>query len=100
MKNLLFACAVLLVSTASFASVGEYNSANSCVMTWGKEAGAPQKLIMVCDGKLILNVIVAPYSTQYAKDLEITFKSMVNSDGMKKCQTEDQPNVWFVLCSK
>ena len=100
MKNLLLVSAMMLASSASFADVGEYNSANSCIVTWGKDMSTPTNLLMACDGKLILNVKVAPFSTQYAKDLETTFKSMVNSDGKKKCTTDDQANVWFVLCSK
>lgn len=98
MKKLIFV-ALTFAATSVFAA-GEYDSKNSCIMTYEKSQTTKENLLMVCDGELILNVKVAPFSSQYTQDLETTFKSWVNSNGQKKCIKNEDQALWFVLCSK
>ncbi len=86
-----------LLTSVSFAS-GGYNSAKSCVISYGKFAPTNENLIIACDGELVLKVKVAEFKDGVQKDLFLTFKSMVNSDNAKQCEQYDSQNVWWASC--
>ncbi len=94
--------AILVTGLSLFTSVvfasGGYNSAKSCVISYGKNVPQNENLIIACDGELILNVKVAQYKAGVEKDLFLTFKSMVNSDNVKVCEQYDSQNVWWATC--
>lgn len=94
--------AILMTGLSLFTSVvfasGGYNSAKSCVISYGKFPTTNENLIIACDGQVVLNVKVAAFEPGVENNLFLTFKSMVNSDDAKKCEQFDSSNVWWASC--
>lgn len=98
MNKIIILVTVLSAFTSiSFAS-GGYNSKNNCVISFGKVVDTNDNLVIACDGELILKVKTASYQPGVEKDLFVTFQSMVNSDGAKKCEQFNQENIWWASC--
>ena len=96
-KIIIFTAVLVSAGSISFASEG-YNSKNNCVISLGKTITTNENLIIACDGELILKVKTASYQSGVEKDLFLTFQSMVNSDGVKKCEQYNQENIWWASC--
>ena len=96
-KIITFTAAFMLAGSVSFAS-GGYNTKNNCVISLGKTITTNENLIIACDGELILKVKTASYQPGVEKNLFLSFQSMVNSDGMKKCEQFNQKNIWWASC--
>lgn len=97
-------CISYSLASAAMLAEGEYDAKTDCIMVYEKVPSTGDNLYLACDGDRLVSESAPAFASlvdpaAYVANLKARFNSLVNSQGLKRCNEFSDDRVWWSFCS-